>query len=181
VNQDQAATRRLFFALWPDEGVRRQLAAAARRWCRKPVSDDKLHITLIFLGDQDGEQQTCCAETAAGVRGAGFELELDYLGFWPRAGIQWLGSSRVPPALPALVEALGGALAAACDYQPERRPFVPHVTLARRVRRAPVKAGLEAIHWPVSDFALVESVMVDGRPLYRVLQRWPLDEPGESR
>ena len=46
---------RLFFALWPDEGVRAELA----RWTRalhaacggRTTRADKLHLTLAFLGE----------------------------------------------------------------------------------------------------------------------------------
>jgi 2'-5' RNA ligase len=173
VNQAGPTTQRLFFALWPDPEVRRQLADASGRWSKKPVAEDKLHITLIFLGEQSPQQRDCCCQAASTVHGEAFELRLDFLGFWPRPGIQWLGSSDIPAALPDLVERLQAALQP-CGYRAEKRPFVPHVTFARRVRKAPVKTGLEAICWPVSDYALVESVVTEGRASYRVLQRWPL-------
>jgi 2'-5' RNA ligase len=39
-----------------------------------------------------------------------------------------------------------------------------------------VKAGLEAIRWPVGDFVLVESAAFEGGAGYEVLQRWPLEK-----
>ena len=61
-------------------------------------------------------------------------------------------------------------------YEAEKRPFVAHITLARRVRHPKVKSGLEAIRWPVSDFVLVETVAGSGGARYQVLQRWVLAE-----
>ena len=172
---NQAGSRRLFFALWPDAEVRAQLSAVARRWTRRPVADEKLHMTLIFLGQRNEQEVACFRQAASAVQGEPFELQLDYLGGWPRAGIQWLGGSRVPGELPQLVKSLTMALQP-CGYEAEKRPFVAHITLARRVRRPKVRTDLEAIHWPVRDFALVESVSADSGARYEVLERWALEK-----
>ena len=63
-----------------------------------------------------------------------------------------------------------------CGYQAEQRRFLAHVTLARKVKKPLIKAGLEAIHWPVRDFVLVESLPADGGVRYEVLERWPFLE-----
>jgi 2'-5' RNA ligase len=172
---NEAATRRLFFALWPSAQVRAQLATVARGCSSRPVPEEKLHLTLVFLGQRDAQQTACFCQAAAGVRCEPFELQLDYLGGWPRAGIQWLGSSRMPESLTELVRGLTRNLQP-CGYEAEKRPFVAHITLARRVRHPKVKSGLEAIRWPVSDFVLVETVAGSGGARYQVLQRWALAE-----
>ena len=169
-----AKTRRLFFALWPDAQVRVQLATLSRHWARRPIADDKLHMTLLFLDRCSDQERACFCQAASKIKSEPFELQMDYLGGWPRAGIQWLGTSRVPGLLSDLVDSLTAVLEP-CGFEAERRPFVPHVTLARKVRHPKVKAGLEAIRWPVRDFVLVESAAVKGGARYEVLQRWPLE------
>ena len=168
-------SRRLFFALWPDAQVRAQLVEVSRHWARRPVADDKLHMTLLFLGGCSEQERICYSEVASSIRCKPFELYLDYLGGWPRAGIQWLGASQMPEALAGLVASLTTVLAP-CGFEAEKRPFVAHVTLARKVRQPKVKAGLEAIRWPVRDFVLVESAVDAGGSRYEVLQRWPLEK-----
>ena len=167
--------RRLFFALWPDARVRAQLAAVSRHWTRRPVADDKLHMTLLFLGSCGEQEQACFCQAASKVCCQPFELQIDYLGGWPRAGIQWLGASQIPGALSGLVGNLTAVLEP-CGFEAEKRSFVPHITLARKVRHPKVKAGLEAIRWPVGDFVLVESTVVEGGAGYEVLQRWPFEK-----
>ncbi len=167
-------TQRLFFALWPDTQVREHLAAVARQCAKRPVADAKLHMTLLFLGQCSEQQRACFCQAASQIQCEPFELQMDYLGAWPRAGIQWLGTSRVPEVLSGLVENLTAALEP-CGYQAEKRSFVPHITLARKVRRPKVKVGLEAIRWTVQDFVLVESASVEGGARYEVLQRWPME------
>ena len=170
-----ARTRRLFFALWPDARVRAQLVALSRHSARRPVADDKLHMTLLFLGRRSEQERACFCQSASKVRCQPFELNLNYLGGWPRAGIQWLGTSQVPGVLSGLVGSLTAVLEP-CGFEAEKRPFVPHITLARKVRHPKVKTGMEAIRWPVRDFVLVESAVVEGGARYEVLQRWPFEE-----
>jgi len=172
-------SRRLFFALWPDARVRVQLAAVSRHWVRRPVANDKLHMTLLFLGRRSEQERACFCQAASKIQCEPFELQMDYLGGWPRAGIQWLGTSQIPGVLSGLVDGLT-AVSEPCGFEAEKRPFVPHVTLARKVRHPKVKAGLEAIRWPVQDFVLIESVAVEGGAGYEVLQRWRFEKNGSE-
>ena len=59
MNQINAAKQRLFFALWPGDSVRSQLGEVSRQWTRRPIAEEKLHMTLVFLGDRDAEQRQC--------------------------------------------------------------------------------------------------------------------------
>jgi RNA 2',3'-cyclic 3'-phosphodiesterase len=165
-------TRRLFFALWPDERTRARLAQVARQWSHHPVAAANLHMTLHFLGATTAEQAQCYTKALSGIIFEPFELKMDYLGGYARSRIQWLGTSQAPAALHTLVEKLGVALEA-CGYRPDKRHFVPHVTLSRKEKNPRFKAGLPALDWPVSEFVLAESVAVDGGVHYRVVGRWP--------
>ncbi len=173
MSEENQATQRLFFALWPDTEVRRQLAQLARHWTRRPVPEGNLHMTLAFLGDCTAEQRDCFRTAAVGVAAEPFSLALDFLGGRARSGIQWLGSSQAPAALLELVVGLSRALQP-CGFEAEKRRFLPHVTLSRKVKKPMVKSGLEALIWPVEDFALVESVPESGGVRYQVLERWAL-------
>lgn len=168
-------TRRLFFALWPDDAVQGQLAAVASRWTQHPVPAANIHMTLVFLGACSEAKSRCCCEAVSGIRRESFEWQLDYLGAWPRRGIQWLGSSRIPEVLPGLVKDLESVLLP-CGYEPEKRPFVPHITLSRKERNPRPQAGVEPVRWWVRDFVLVESRNTPDGIKYVVLQRWPLED-----
>lgn len=170
---DEAATctRRLFFALWPDASTRRLLARAARDWSHHPVAAENLHMTLHFLGACSAEEQRCYIDSVSGILFKPFDINMDYLGSWPRSGIQWLGVSQAPEALGRLVASLGEALAA-CGYRPDKRHFVPHVTLSRKEKNPRTRAGLPPLRWRVNELVLAESVAVDGGVRYRVRERW---------
>ncbi|MEX2447671.1 MAG: RNA 2',3'-cyclic phosphodiesterase [Solirubrobacterales bacterium] len=130
---------RLFVALDLPEAVRERIAAwgggALSDPALRPVALESLHITLAFLGwtaEREIERLGEIVREAAG----------------PAAGIQLGEPVQRPPrgrarlfALPAespgAVELQAGLvrrLVAARLYEPEKRPFWPHVTVAR-VRR----------------------------------------------
>lgn len=172
-------SRRLFYALWPDDPVRHALLhwqtanlPATVRWQHRA----DLHLTLHFLGQVASERLDALRSLGAGIRAQGFELVLDRLGHWPRPQVLWAGPAEMPPGLLELHARLGAGLQA-LGFELDSRPFAAHVTLARRIRRWPEgAAALDPVRWPAREFALVESVP-GSVPAYRPLGRWPLAEP----
>ena len=165
--------RRLFFGLWPDDAVRRQIAALSREVCGRPVPEVNLHLTLLFLGMQNDAARQCFCTAAGQVQGSPFTLSLDRYGGWARKRIQWLGPSAPTTAFGELAGTLASALAA-CGFEAEKQPFVPHVTLSRKAKK-PVEGPTPApILWSVNDFVLAESVPSPDGVRYVVLERWKL-------
>jgi 2'-5' RNA ligase len=166
---------RLFFALWPGEEQRSRLlavlSALPRHHGREPHPDD-LHITLAFLGDLDPERRACAERAADAVRCKAFSLLLDRVGYWARPRILWCGASDCPEPLLRLLGDLNRGLRA-CGLVPDSRPFVPHVTLARKASPIDPRPVDPPLLWPVDAFALVVSRLGE-RPSYQVLRRWPL-------
>jgi RNA 2',3'-cyclic 3'-phosphodiesterase len=143
----------MFVALDLPAGPRRELAAwrdalvDGRRDLR-PVREEALHVTLIFLGWQD---EAAAPEIAAAAFGARPDA--------PAPMLAPAGVRPLPPRDPrlfaldledeegragALQDAVAGALEGGRWYRPEKRPFWPHITLARvkrGERRVPPLAG----------------------------------------
>lgn len=166
-------TRRLFFALWPDDDTRAKLArvtdSAPLHRAARPVPPDKMHITLVFMGNTPADRQKCFEQAADSVTGEPFRLVLDHCGHFPRPRVFWFGPTEYPEILAVLVKELVSALEA-CGFEPESRPFRPHVTLARKVRERP-QTGPSIVEWPCDAFCLVESAGGE----YSVLRRWSLE------
>jgi 2'-5' RNA ligase len=167
---------RLFFALWPDVPAVEALWRATR-----PVLEElrgriipaaEFHLTLVFLGFTEVEDRACFEAAADEVRATPLSLRLDRIGHWPRPQVLWAGASSVPPELIDLVGQLERGLSA-CGFRGEGRPYVPHVTLLRRCRRAHEGLAMQPVDWHFTEFGLVESVSGEG-PRYRVRRRWPL-------
>jgi RNA 2',3'-cyclic 3'-phosphodiesterase len=145
---------RMFLALDLPEDARDDLvrwrdAILASRADVRPVRAEALHVTLVFLGWQD--------ESAADrIAGAAFDAVPD--GPQPR-----LAAKVVKPVPPrnarlfaldlhddggratALQAGMSAALEAGGWYRPEKRPFWPHITLAR------VKRGERRVPPPPED------------------------------
>ncbi len=176
--------QRLFLALWPDESVRAQLTALARDWLRdaggRAVEPANLHATLAFLGEIDGDQRACVERVGAGIRAPAFHARLGEVCWRPRAQIAWLEAAEVPPALNGLVADLNARLGE-CGFEPERRAYHLHVTLARKVRRRLRGGVIDPIDWYVDRFVLVESQLNRTGVLYQVLRSWPLLAEGDAR
>jgi 2'-5' RNA ligase len=147
---------RLFLALDLPRDARDAVAAwrdelIAGRGELRPVAPTALHMTLVFLGWQ-------------------FEKDVERIGELAGGAVQGLRAARltpvavkpVPPRVPRLFAldladaeerasriqaALSSALAATGLYRPEKRPFWPHITLAR-VRRGRPASPLEASQLP---------------------------------
>ena len=149
---------RLFIALWPDPGIRAELAAWRDRWSwprqASPVRSEQLHATLHFIGDVPDER---IAELVAALRVpfAPFTLDFGHCALWPH-GIAVLEPDAAPEPLLKLHESLGQVLAR-LGLPVDARPFRPHVTMARRAERATLPPPGPAIGWPVDHYALMSS------------------------
>ncbi len=175
VNPTQRA--RLFFALWPDAGVRVRLAEARdvlhaiHGGCA--MQADSLHLTLAFLGDVElsllpglrGLARECSREP--------FTLALDRVGCWRHNHIAWAGASHTPEPLSRLVTGLTVGLTR-MGVHPDGRPYTPHVTLLRNAECQKENPALKPIEWVARDFVLVRSTLRADGARYEEVGRWPL-------
>jgi 2'-5' RNA ligase len=155
--------RRAFLAVVPSASARRwtdsaQNSAAAvapdLRWTRS----EQHHLTLRFLGAVS-DPGPLAEFVAASVRGREpFAASLGGGGAFPdprRASVLWLGVREGSAALGALAAAVG---------EPDDRPYVPHLTLARVNRSRDLREVVAALHacgesepWTVDEVVLFDS------------------------
>jgi 2'-5' RNA ligase len=164
-----------------DELARWRDALLSSRGDVRLVRPDALHVTLVFLGWQDESAADRIAETAFGALPAGrpprlaakeirpvpprnarlFALDLDDDG--GRAG--------------RLQGAMSDALEAGGWYRPEKRPFWPHITLARvkrgerRVAPPPPEPAPPAQPFEATVVTLYRSTLRPQGALYEPLAR----------
>jgi len=175
--------RRLFFALWPDEAVRRAIGNLVVNLPiprgGRAIRPERFHVTVVFLGEfAPLSDSMLAAVQAAGdsVRALCFDLALDHVDSFARSRVGWLGPRIVPAELMALHDALDGALRSAGVPLTSSTSFVPHITIQRNVRTAVPAMELPPIQWKVRDFVLVTSVPGSPEP-YRIIRKWPLVPP----
>lgn len=173
-------TARVFFALWPPEEIAGRLAAVAADFAQqaggRPTCRETIHLTLAFLGDIAVERLPELQRVAGEIDAAAFDLTLDRFGVWQHNRLFWAGSSVLPPVLIDLADALSKRLpAAGFAFADAKRPFVPHVTLVRKLARLDVASPVtEALNWSCREFVLVRSRLSDKGSAYEVLARFPL-------
>jgi 2'-5' RNA ligase len=166
----------VFFALWPDDGVRDALHREAQMLHRncggRVMRRENVHLTLVFVGNVAVGRLDELKAAAGTISGSSFELVLDRLGYWRHNRIVWASPLTVPEALRELVGSLESRLQQA-GFEFDQRPYAPHITLLRDARAPGVPAPLH-LDWPVGDFVLVESAHSAQGPAYRVVARWAL-------
>jgi 2'-5' RNA ligase len=175
---------RLFVAIRPPAAVRARLldlmgGVAGARW----QDDDRLHLTLRFIGEVDRHLARDVDAALSSVHHPAFEIAVNGLGLFDRRGepaTLWAGVSPQEPVR-ALHKKVDQALVRV-GVEPDRRAYMPHVTLARLPRGAgPVQSliersgGITSLPFPVDRFSLVESRLTPDGPLYEVVERYRLD------
>jgi len=171
---------RLFVALDLPDAARAALArfrdAAADTVVWRPLPESSFHVTLAFLGYRPEEE----VERVAGVLGA--------LPAWSppksalaeglllpprRARVLTVALADPAGALGALQAAVSAGLAGAGLYEPEARPFRPHVTVARLRAGARSPRTLDAAPEPLAFTAqavtLYRSRLARGGAVYEPL------------
>ena len=143
-----------------------------------PIRQDRLHITLIHVGDYHGTLPgrvvADLLTAAGGLSESAFEVAFDRAGSFGGAPgkhpFVLLGREGVE-ALAAFRDRLFKALLRAGVRPLSREAFTPHVTLAYGDRRLPER-GIDPVRWRATEFVLIHSEV--GRSTYHTLGRWPL-------
>lgn len=149
---------RTFIALELPDEFRGEVAAVSRilaQCCQgRFLPYESLHITLAFLGDIDeAESSLAIAALEEACRGmATVPLEPDGLGKFgrPRDATLWLGLRRGPELMGLASDVREQLSARGLAF--DDKPFLPHVTLARRVRLP--RRDLPELPFPQPDEAM---------------------------
>jgi RNA 2',3'-cyclic 3'-phosphodiesterase len=175
---DLPSEARAALAAWRDELVegRREL---------RPVREEALHVTLVFLGWQDEKAADAIAEAAFGAaREAAAAPVLragDVRPLPPRAPRLFaLDLSDEEGRATAVQGAVSDALESGRWYRPEKRPFWPHLTLARvkrgerRVAPLPDAPPPPGEEFTANELTLYRSTLRPQGALYEPLARTKL-------
>lgn len=175
-------TDRLFFAIIPTPhaaaAIARQRGLLREAYALKgrSIGIDRLHVTLIYLGDYLGLPEdvvTAAIAAAASIKAAPFDVAFDramsFRGRPRNRPLVLLGDDGVT-ALTEFQQTLGGALQNT-GLGTANSHYTPHVTLLYDNRLVPA-GTIEPISWTVSEFVLVHSLI--GRTRHVPLARWAL-------
>jgi 2'-5' RNA ligase len=125
-----------------------------------------LHLTLAFIGDLDQERAHTLARGCQDLADDVFDWTIDTVGAFPRARVAWAGGPVDRHLADCVARARGRLDQLGLDYN--RRPFVPHVTLYRDVRRFEAGGPLDPpVRWATDHVALYAAEHDRDGPLYR--------------
>jgi 2'-5' RNA ligase len=175
-------------AVEPPEDVLDAVAAAVAparsvrvglRWEQR----DRYHLTLQFLGPVAKLAPVVDGLAAAAEARDAFSFRLGGAGAFPKPGrarVVWMGAALGGPDLVSLAGAVAGGLEPV-GYEPDRKEFHPHLTLARLKVPDNVSDVLAAIGpeaageaFTVGEIVLYQSQLSSKGPTYTVLERFPL-------
>jgi RNA 2',3'-cyclic 3'-phosphodiesterase len=184
-SRPEAKPLRLFVATLVPQDVRMAVADAVApvrerypkaRW----VPTENQHVTVKFLGRTWPRLvewvTTCVAEVAAGH--GPFETRIAGLGAFPnarRARVLWAGLEDPGSRFTAIAAALDDALAR--EFEPEKRAFTPHLTVARfdpQGRLDEPMASIDSEPFAVDRLVLFESHLRRPAPVYEPLVTFTL-------
>jgi RNA 2',3'-cyclic 3'-phosphodiesterase len=147
----------------------------------RPVRPEALHVTLVFLGWQDESAAGRIAEAAFGALPAGPPPRLVAAGVKPvpprNARLFALDLHDEDGRATAWQAAMSDALESGGFYRPEKRPFWPHITLARvkrgerRVPPPPDQPAPPAEPFEAGEVTLYRSTLRPQGALYEPLAR----------
>ena len=183
---------RLFLAINFPPAVRREIASATAplRECASElgwIAEDRLHLTLKFLGEQAEDRVDALAAALAttAVKHRELVMNLGGIGAFPnfrRARVVWMGVSPDPRLellhhdIEVAYEAIG------CEL--EGKPFRPHLTVARVREPLPTERMRElwraakridyTTEFIVQSVDLMQSDLSSGGPRYTTVLSAPL-------
>ena len=156
------------------------------RW----VKPEGIHLTLKFLGNIPSHTppRLLTALQSSSQNHPPFSLGLGDFGVFPSPNnprVLWVGVTGDMDAL----SRLQASVEEACHtlgFEPDRRPFRPHLTLGRVRRKLPppqldlVRAALQEqtagnYRWNVGEFHLIHSTLTPQGAIYRSLGSAPLN------
>lgn len=142
---------RLFLALPPPEGWRLRAVRKLRATLRhlpdvRVIPPENWHLTLLFFGEQraaDRDAIRTITETLPPTPEV--PLLLDRFAVWPQAGVAVLTARSVPSEW---LDYQKGIVSRFTPYlQEEKRGWLPHLTLMRRVRKEVADPHLPPCRW----------------------------------
>ena len=168
------STKRLFFALWPDDrqrdSLRNAISPVAKLVEGSAVYRGNWHVTLAFIGEFDERLIPELQEAARAILFEPFRMRFDRCEFWPRPRVAVLAAQTVPPPLEYLVESLKLVLKELGVEVDERR-YRPHITVVQRARPFETQRLAQAAVVEWKGFELIESVLTQGQRSYHPLKQ----------
>ena len=140
----------------------------------KQVAADNLHMTLVFLGATNAEQQSSIERFCQTIACTPITLALTQLSYWQKPKILALTTDNIPQNLITLEHKLAN-YCQSIGFNKQHDKYRPHITLCRKaqslIHHAPPKILIT-----FDSFCLYESINIDNTIHYVPFTCWQLTE-----
>lgn len=187
--RESALTMRLFLGIPLPPAAAAQLSRISLRY-QSPNDNlrwyppESWHVTLQFLGSVSPEQHSSILLAMHSLRHPPVLIALETLGFFDRVGV-FFAQVTLTPELLSLQQRVTAAILP-CGFQPDTRPYHPHITLARSKGRTgarslrTLRSQLDSrpyrpsVDFTATEFVLYQSIPTPSGSRYEILDRFRL-------
>jgi len=168
-----------FFALMPDHATASALHQRTRVFTDhtpcKPTSPENLHLTLTYLGTLHTTELNNLQNIQHPCSIAPFELNIEKVKHWHDINISYL-APHIPSEPLEQLHAFLNQHILQQGFKPERRAFMPHITIARNNSHALKPHNIKTLPWFIHDVCLIQVTPEahQSSSHYTIIQRWPL-------
>jgi RNA 2',3'-cyclic 3'-phosphodiesterase len=166
---------RLFLGyVLPDDTVEALAQWQERELRERVVPPGNLHVTLAFLGHRPAGELPSILDVLGRAAAESGPPTFEVTGYRETRSVGMLTLRDREDVAAELAPRLHADLAALGVYEPERRPWQPHVTVTRFRERPRLRPALPALEWVSSDAAAFLSRLHPSGARYEVLKTFRL-------
>ncbi len=202
MEKSETKTKRLFIAVDLPSAMKKRVtefvksARLADNKYFRPVPQKNLHITILFLGNIELNQETAIKKLLPAIKIKNFDISVGnnlFFSLGNSSGIVYLKIEKGACELKFIYEnLLKGMLNSGINIKTDKRPFMPHITIARikngsnnkndilnllkpfNPNNVPLKpCGLTPGEFNCKKIILKQSVTEDGSPVYKNIYSHP--------
>lgn len=162
-----------FLALWPEQHLSKQLHQQISHYASgeaKPVCPEDMHLTLAYLGQVPQSFVDQIIDMLNGFSASAVVIRSETIKVFKKAKARWMDIS--PSENVALIHRTINDCLLALGHKPERRAFVPHITIERKSTSFQEVKLLEPIWTPLGRLCLARSYhnKVKPGPRYEIVK-----------
>ncbi len=171
--------KRLFFAIFPPPVILQNINDIITQLklpenCHA-LKSEKAHITILFIGEVPENTWPELIDIHTTTSFPKFHLNINKIRYLHDREMLWFYTDSIPEQLTNLVYfTINESKNLEHDFV-KKYPFIPHITIAKRLEDYKIPDIKINLHWEVIDYALVESTTgEDGHHKYKILQKFTL-------
>ncbi len=172
-------THRTFFAIELSPQVKTKLLTFQDRLLSlegNPINANNFHITLSFLGELSERKIETILDNLRAPPSKPFEIEIANPIYLSRSNILAAEVTNGKSELNTLKRYIENSIQSWCHFNIEKRDYIPHISLFRKVEYFPENLPDFKYHYEVDSFCLMTSTPAKKGVQYQLIEEWRLNK-----